>query len=160
MNPKFGYETIKQQIAVIPILTGAATIYGPAIDRRGFEGDAVFTIIRGAATGSPTEFTVDCLIQESDVQASGYTDVDAAADVDSGDDAIAQMDQDSDTSGIEVLRIKLENRKTFLRTKLVVTVTSGSSPKVPVAGVVSLSGAREFPVEQPTQDDTGVLASE
>jgi hypothetical protein len=158
MNPHFGAETVKQQIAIIPTLSGAATIYGPAIDRRGYEGEALFTILRGDATGTPTDFAIDVTIQESDAQKSSYTDVDVAADVADGLDSIAQMDYDSVIYGVEVLRIKLENRKTWLRTKTVISFTAGTSPKVYIAGIVSLFGTREIPVTQPTQD-TALLAS-
>jgi hypothetical protein len=62
------------------------------------------------------------------------------------------MNYDSVIYGIEVLRIKLENRKIWLRTKTVISFTAGTSPKVYIAGIVSLFGSREIPVTQPTQN--------
>lgn len=149
MDTRFGYEGIQRGIAIVPTNAAAGTITGDAIERSGFQGDCTFTVMHGVVSGSPSAYTVNAHVEES-ADNSTWTDVDLAADVADGDDAIDEFNDDSTTEGIQTLRIKLENRMKYLRMVMVVGFTGGSSPKVPVAATFDLSGARELPVTQPT----------
>lgn len=149
MHPHFGFETNKMGIAFAPNAGAAGTITGLAIDRLNYEGDLSLLIAHGVVTGDPSAFTINATMQESEDN-STWTDVDLAADVADGADAITEMSDDSSTYGVETLRVKLENRKRYLRAVCVVAFTGGSSPKVPVAGFYVLAGARTgIPVTQP-----------
>jgi hypothetical protein len=148
MHPHFGFESVLMGMAFPPTNAEAGTITGETIDRRGYEGDCSFLVTHGVVSGSPSAFTINAHVEESEDD-STWTDVDLAADVADGDDAITTMNDDSTTHGVESLRVKLENRMRYLRLNCVVTLTSGSSPAVPVAGFFMLAGARSLPVTQP-----------
>ena len=150
MHPHFGYETVLMGMAFPPTDAEAGTITGETIDRRGYEGDCSFLVTHGVVSGNPSAFTINAHVEETDDATNGpWTDVDLAADVADGADAITAMNDDSTTHGVESLRIKLENRMAYLRMVCVVTLTSGSSPAVPVAGFYMLAGARQYPITQP-----------
>jgi hypothetical protein len=149
MNPLFGFETVLMGQAFPPNAGAAGTITGITIDRIDYQGDLSVLVNHGVVTGSPTAFSVNAHVEESE-DSSTWTDVDLAADIADGGDAITEMSDDSSTYGVETLRIKLENRKRYLRVVCVVAFTDGSSPKVPVAGFYTLSGCRRtIPVTQP-----------
>jgi len=147
MDTRFGYEGILFGCAIPPKLAATGTLTSDGIDRSGYQGDAVFTVSHGVAVGRPSAFSVNAHVEESDTYGSNYTDVDLAADVDEGDDAITEMNDDSSTYGIEVLRVKLENRKKYLRLVCVIVCTGGTG--IPVQSTYALTGARELPVTQP-----------
>ena len=148
MDTRFGFEGVLMGMAFPPTNAAAGTITGEAIDRINFQGDLVVLINHGVVSGSPSAYSVNAHVEESEDN-STWTDVDLAADVADGADAITEMSDDSTTYGNETLRIKLENRKRYLRVVCVAAFTDGSSPKVPVSGAYILTGARELPVTQP-----------
>lgn len=148
MDTRFGFEGVLMGMAFPPTNADASTITGVSIDRINYQGDLAILVSHGVVSGSPSAYTVNAHIEESEND-STWTDVDLAADVDDGADATTVMNDDSTTYGYETLRVKLENRKRYLRVVCVTTLTDGSSPKVPVAGFYILTGARELPVTQP-----------
>ncbi len=70
-------ENVKTGIAVSPQALAAGDATGVVIDRKGFYG-AVFTVLAGVDSGTPTSFTLDAKIQECDTSGGTYTDVSGA----------------------------------------------------------------------------------
>jgi hypothetical protein len=137
-------ENVKQEIAIVPVISAAATITGPGIDRRGYR-DALFTLIRGGTTGTPVDYAMNSHIEECD--SDSITDGDWT-DVPNG--AFSETNYDSDDAGIQTLEVDLESRKAFIRQKVVLTFTSGTSPKLYAASICSLGSAYNLPVVQST----------
>lgn len=129
------YDAVKNIQAVDPIAASAAQT-SAAIDTKGFNSGAV-VIINGAATGSPSGYTVDAKVQHCDASGGSYTDVTGAA--------ITQIIADS-----KIATIRLSGFGTSLKRyiKIVVTpsLTGGTSPKVLVGATVQLGRAEREPV--------------
>ena len=127
-------HTPSEQVKTAPGFSAAitaATVNGTSVDCQGFEtGKAIFN---AAPSGGGT--TSDCKLQESD---------DNAAWVDVAGGAFAQ----ATTAGgakIQVMNIKLSNRKRYLR---LVHTGAGGSAAGTAYGLIELYNARYNPVTQ------------
>ncbi len=136
MNRDLGYGI--KQVACICQNASASTISGVDVDCRDFES-AMFSIIRGEESGSPSSWTLDLKIQEKD-EGESYTDVTGAA--------IVQLTEDSEAMAIATIAMRLTSRKRYLRAVATLAMSGGSSPKLPIAVICSLGNAREVPVSQ------------
>lgn len=120
-------ETTLSLAAVNPVGQAAGSPTGIAIDKLAYdEFREVLTVVQtGAATGTPTSYTVDAKIQESATSGGTYTDVVGAT--------ITQITADSQKAEIYWNPKKLTKR--FFRLLVTTAFTGGTSPTVPVAGV-------------------------
>jgi len=129
------YDAVKNIQAVDPIAASAAQT-SVAIDTKGFNSGAV-VVTNGAATGSPSSYTVDAKVQHCDTSGGSYTDVTGAA--------ITQIIADS-----KIATIRLSGFGTSLKRyiKIVVTpsLTGGTSPKALVGANLQLGRAEREPV--------------
>jgi len=124
--------SVKTLMGIAPVVkTADATINGPGIDRRGYEG-AVFCLEVGAK-GDQTGHTVDCKIQESDDNSS-WSDVSGAT--------FTQITTEN-THG--ELNLNLQGRKRYVRMVVTITITGGSSPSIAVGGTVVLGNPKQLP---------------
>lgn len=121
----------------VPILSGAATLTGDAIDRQGYMS-AMLVVSVGAATGTPSSFTVDVHLHESTASGSGFDN----CETDVGTTSITQITTENQ---IVMLRVNLQNAERYLKVITDVTVSGGSSPKVPVSTVLLLGDADTNP---------------
>jgi hypothetical protein len=117
----------------VPNAGSAATITGSGIDRLGYES-AQLHVASGTASGSPDAQTVDAYVQESSDNSS-FTNISGAA--------ITQITADSTQESVD---IDLRAVKRYLKVVTVVAFTNGSSPKLPVASTLWLTGANSEPV--------------
>lgn len=117
--------------AVDPAARSAA-VNGVGINRLGFRY-AWCAIAVGATTGSPTSFTVDAKVQESDDD-STYTDVTGAT-----------MTQITAANQVGEIGLNLEGRKKFIRLVITPAFTGGTSPTVECCGVICLTDPTESP---------------
>lgn len=123
-------EQVKTAPGFAAAITAAAT-NGASVDCQGFEtGKAIFN---SAPTGAGT--TSDCKLQESDDNA-------AWADVPSASFAQATT---AGGAKIQVMNIKLSNRKRYLR---LVHTGAGGSAAGQTYGLIELYNARYNPVQQ------------
>ena len=112
----------------------AATVNGAAIDRIGFD-DIELVVATGAASGTPTSYTVDCKLQGSDDGSTNWTDLSVAT---------TQITADSTIKKAKVANAYLKNR--YIRTVTVVAFVGGTTPAVPVLAQVLLGMAQNEPV--------------
>lgn len=129
------FDAVKNIQAVDPVAASSAQT-SAAIDTKGFNSGAV-VITNGAATGTPTSYTVDAKVQHCDTSGGSYTDVTGAT--------ITQIIADS-----KIATIRLSGFGTSLKRyiKVVVTpaMTGGTSPKALVGATVQLGRAEREPV--------------
>jgi hypothetical protein len=129
-------EKIKFAQAIIPRgYTNGLSVNGPAIDRLGYRYAAIL-FSHGAATGSPMTYSVAFHLEES-ADNSSWADVEGVA---------FTYNADSNTSDFDVYSLDLIGRKRYLRIVAVATLTGGSSPAMPVAVDMALSGYIREPV--------------
>jgi hypothetical protein len=124
--PGQGAENIQLNWAFQPQDSAAATITGDAIDRASF-ASMVMSHRCGTASGTPTSYTVDTKLQESDASGSGFADV--------AGETLVQLTADN-TSDEKV--VDLRGRKRYLKLVTTVAFVGGTSPKVEAAGAVVL----------------------
>ena len=125
------YDAVLQNSALDPIAASAAQ-NGATIDSQGYN-TMVFTIVNGAATGSPSSYTVDAKVQDGDnSDASDMADVSGAT--------ITQITADGKIAVIRVEGLGTD-RKRYLRIVVTPAMTAGSSPKALVSAVASLGRA-------------------
>ncbi len=115
--------------------SAAETIDGVGIDRLG-KNSCVVWARAGVASPAPSSFTFDVHLEESDAQGSGFADPTATHD-------LTQIVADSTGAYIDV---DLSSFKRYIRIESVVTLTGGSSPKLPIAAGIILGGADTLPV--------------
>lgn len=132
------YDAIKAVASVFPISASAATA-GVGVDTKGFNS-AVAVVNNGAATGTPTSYTVDAKVQECDTNsltAGDWEDVTGAT--------ITQITADSAT---ELIRIEGlgTSRKRYLKLVITPAITGGSTPKALISGTILLGNAYQEPV--------------
>lgn len=129
------YDAIKNVQAVDPI-SASAVQTSAAIDTKGFNSGAV-VVINGAATGTPSSYTVDAKVQHCDTSGGSYADVSGAA--------ITQIVADS-----KIATIRLSGLGTSIKRYIKVLVTpalaGGTSPKALIAATVQLGRAYREPV--------------
>ena len=127
------WRMMKVEAGVNPTAaTAAQTINGAAVDCTFSGGGGESVVLHaacGAATGAPSAQTVDAKIQDSADGSTGWADV---------GDAITQLTAD-DTGG-ESPGINLSTLNRFLRVVLVVALTAGTAPTIPVHAVLVIGG--------------------
>jgi hypothetical protein len=113
--------------------TAAGTVNGSAIDRQG-KDSCVLVATSGAATGTPTSFTYDSKLQQSDDGSTGWADISGAA--------VAQITADATQKSVNV---DLTGAKRYIRAVDVVAFVGGTSPTLPSGSVVVLGGSEVEP---------------
>jgi hypothetical protein len=129
------YDAILNKIALDPIAASAVQT-GVAIDTKGYNS-CVFVIQNGAATGTPTSYTVDAKVTECATSGGTYADVSGAV--------ITQITADSKVVTIRVEGLGTSRLRYF---KVVVTpaLAGGTSPKALIGSVCCLGRAYREPV--------------
>lgn len=130
------YDAVRVIPAVAPIAQAAGAATSVVIDTAGFNS-ALFMVQTGAATGTPTSYSVACKVQESD-NANGSS----ASDI-SG--ATASLTADGKAAQIRVEGLGLGSRKRYLLLVMTAAFVDGTSPKALVAGTVALGNAYNEP---------------
>lgn len=102
----------------------SGTDNGDPVDITETVGMTAILFLIGAATGSPTSFTVTCKAQESDVS-SGFADCDTQSSL------VLSSDN---SAGI----VRAHVTKKFVRGQMVAAFVGGSSPTIPGATSVVL----------------------
>lgn len=123
------------------------TINGAAVNRTTVANGGVFLsgkllLSVGAATGGPSAQTVDAKVQDSADGSTGWADL---TDKDGNVIAVTQITAD-DTD--ESQSFDLAKAKAFIRTVVVVTLTGGTTPTIPVACTLALGGGETRPVAE------------
>jgi hypothetical protein len=129
------YDAVKVLAAVLPVNASAAAT-AIAIDTMGFNS-AAFVVVNGAATGTPSSYTVDAKVQECATSGGSYTDVTGAT--------ITQITADSKTATIRVEGLGT-NRQRYLKLLITPAMTGGTTPKALISGVALLGRAFTLPV--------------
>ena len=122
--------------------SAGATHNGTGMDRMTSGGEqgfmsATLHLNGGAASGTPTSFTVDCSVEESDDN-SAWTAVTGTA--------LTQLT----ASGESRLRVNLKGRKRYVRSVVITAFVGGTSPAVPVSTTWEFAGAVKIPVNSLT----------
>lgn len=104
-------------------LSGTTAANGSSVDCDGVEGPVSLAVLTGAATGSPTSFTVTAKLQESD---DGSTWAD-----------IATQTTLVMTAGSSVGKLRGIRTKRYVRSVLTPAFVGGTSPTVPCASWVT-----------------------
>ena len=116
----------------------AGAINGAAIDRNDSSGGMALScelhLACGDATGSPTAQSADLKLQESADGSTGWADITGAA--------VTQLTGDDEQSRVSV---DLSGSKRYIRAVCTVAFTGGTTPAIPVAGVVALGGFANLP---------------
>lgn len=119
---------IKATEAIRAITTTPAELNSPAyIDRLGYDS-ALLVINVGAATGSPSSFSVTTNVEDEDVSSAGTL-------ADKGI-IISQT-----AAGITSYAIDLRGYRRYVNIESTVAASGGSSPAVPVSATLILGGA-------------------
>lgn len=105
-------------------LSGTTAANGSSVDCDLIEGPVVLAVLTGAATGSPTSFSVAAKLQESDDGSTNWTD-------------LATQETLSVTSGSSLGKLRGIRTKRYLRSVLTPAFVGGSSPTVPCASWVT-----------------------
>jgi hypothetical protein len=130
------FEEIKSQVAVRPQAASAA-VTSAAIDTAGFRSLMV-TVENGAATGTPSSYTVDAKVQECATSGGSYTDISGAA--------ITQISADNKSAQIRVDGLGTNARKRYIKVVVTPALTGGSTPKALVAANVLFGVPQVAPV--------------
>ena len=130
------YNAIASRSALDPVAASSAQ-NGIVIDTLGYNS-CMFSVQNGAASGSPTSYTVDAKVQEgSQANLSDAADVSGAT--------VTQISADGVTKVIRVEGLGT-SRKRYLRIVVTPALTGGTSPKALISAVVSLGRAYSEPV--------------
>ena len=133
-------EQIQDTSGLDPIASTGATHNGKVLNRELFN-TIVWLVQGGATTGTPTSFTVDAKVQESDASdGTGMTD---AAVGDFGGVAITQ--QTAASFAVE-LESDLQKLKKFVRIVVTTAFVGGTSPTIPVDVCATLGANERGPV--------------
>ena len=129
------YDEVKSTRAVDPIAASSVQT-SAAIDTAGY-GSAVVVVTNGAATGTPSSYTVDAKVQHCATSGGSYTDVSGAA--------ITQITTDG---AQKTIRLDGLNSSVLRYIKVLVTpaMTGGSSPKALVGATVHFGRSTRKPV--------------
>lgn len=102
-------------------LSGTTTVNGTWVDMGSTEGPVMGEFTTGAATGTPSSYTVACKLQQAD-DASGTN----AEDI---------TNQNNASIAADATRLRVTGRRTrrFVRCVATPAFSGGSSPTVPVA---------------------------
>lgn len=105
-------------------LSGTTAANGSSVDCDLLEGPVMLAVFTGAATGSPTSFSVAAKLQESDDGSTNWTD-------------LATQETLSVTAGSSLGKLRGIRTKRYLRSVLTPAFVGGSSPTVPCASWVT-----------------------
>lgn len=122
----------KPLVALTPDAWGTGANAGATIDRRGFDGNALFMVGFGTPGSSAT---ADVKVQESD-DASTWADVTGAV-----------IPQQTTAAGLKTINVRLRKRKRYLR--LLATVATAAFD---LGAMVTLSGGKTLPAFTPDID--------
>lgn len=135
------FDEVKSVAAVRPLAASAAMTQ-IWIDTLGY-GSAMFIVENGAATGTPTSYTVDAKVQESDASnGSSPADISGAA--------IVQITADNKIAQIRVDGLGQGGRKRYLGLLITPALSGGSSPKALLSGHCLLGRPTQHPVGNST----------
>lgn len=123
---------VKKVIALLVGTAGANN--GTGVDRAGYD-ELELLVSTGAATGTPTSFSVDAKIQDS-ADNSSFADVSGLA--------ITAITADNTTGS--VAKIDASGLRRYVRVVTTPAYVGGTSPKVPVATVLLLTQKADGPV--------------
>ncbi len=127
------FDNALHKNSVRPQASGAQTINGAAVDTQGY--DTLLGLINiGAASGSPTSFTVDAKLQSSADGSTNWQDTGIAISQASAENQSAQVRLDNLMAAYNAATPV--NR--YVRWVITVAITGGSSPAVPVSGDLML----------------------
>ncbi len=137
MRPDLLLDIGSQIKSNISAFSGAANsaVTGAAVQRigEGFRYDSgQFTVATGAATGSPTGISVAGKLQDSPDGSTNWNDVPGAA--------ITPVIVENGTAKANVI---LRGCNPYLRAVVTPTLTGGSTPAIPVVGVLVVGGNSE-----------------
>lgn len=128
-------DSVLSSRALDPV-SASAVQTGNVIDTFGYN-TAMFTVQNGAATGTPSSYTVDAKVQECDTSGGSYVDVSGAT--------ITQITADSKSATIAVEGLGT-SRKRYLKIVVTPALSGGSTPKALIAASVQLGRAFSNPV--------------
>ena len=139
MSTQHAAQKSKVVAGISPKNATPATIDGAGIDRSPPGSMQQYESVElhlacGAATGAPTAQTVDAKLQDSATVGGTYADVVGGA--------VVQLTADDTESRV---KLSVKGAKEFLRVRVVVALTAGTAPAIPVAATLKLDGAREVP---------------
>lgn len=129
------FDKVKHVVAVAPIAASSVQT-SAAIDTKGY-GVAMVTIENGAATGTPSSYTVDAKVQHCATSGGSYTDVSGAA--------ITQITADGKYAQIRLEGLGIAVNR-YIKVLVTPAMTGGSSPKALVAANVLFGQAVREPV--------------
>lgn len=119
-----------------------------AIDREGFLS-AVLGVLVGTPTGTPTGMAVKITVTECDTETGSYTPAtDKLVPLDKALDENGAFSVDTDAAGGELLNIDLDlvGCKQFIKAKVEVVCTGGTTPSCSATAALVLGDAAEMPV--------------
>jgi len=117
----------------VPAAVSAGTRNSAAINRGSFSS-CVLSAQAGAATGTPTSFTLAAKLQHSDDGSTGWVDLPGAA--------IAPI---TAASGLAESDVDLSGAKEFLRVTETAAFVGGTTPTLGAASQVVLGGSDSLP---------------
>lgn len=140
MNPAISGPgpDLKFAIGTVPA-SAAGAVTGSAIDVRGYTHLAL-ELQAGAATGTPDSFTLDAKVTHSDTEGGSYTDYQPGGTAASG--AVSTI---STASSRKRKVIPLSGCKGWVKIVKTLAMVGGTTPTVPNACIVALSGAQVMP---------------
>jgi hypothetical protein len=125
---------LKVMVGLPPLNAAAATRDGAVIDRQGYDSCVLFAQA-GVSEGTPTSFTHDAKLQESDASdGTGMTDVAGAA-----------VTQIVAVSTNQKKNVNLRGVKRYIRVREVIAFVGGTSPKLNASAIVVLGGPDVIP---------------
>lgn len=114
-------------------ISGSSAVNGVTIDRKGFES-GVFTVISGAAGGSPSSFSMAIKVQHADE--SDFSDPEDITTALNDDNAVTATITAINT--VAEIDVDFRSLKRYVRVVVTPTFVSGSSPDLLVASTVAL----------------------
>lgn len=124
---------ISAKAGTVPVAASAGTRNGSAIDRQGM-GSCVLQAQSGASSGTPTSFTLNAKLQDSDDGSTGWADYTPP----SGTAAITAITAVNTNAEKD---IDLAGAKRYVRVQEVVAFVGGTAPTLGAATSVVLGGA-------------------
>ena len=129
------FDQVKHVAAVAPIAASAVQT-SAAIDTKGY-GVGMVIVQNGAATGTPSSYTVDAKVQHCATSGGSYTDVSGAA--------ITQITADGKYAQIRLEGLGISVNR-FIKVLVTPAMTGGSSPKALISADVLFGQAHRQPV--------------
>ena len=134
------YEDVRVLASVLPQAKTAGALNGAAVDTEIYN-DGMVVVNVGAVTGTPSAFTVDAKVQESDNGTSGWVDVAGASIV-----AVTAIDKTAEIP-LDPMRAAA---KRYVRVVITPAFTGGTAPTALVAANVLLGNPDRGPVANST----------